>query len=51
MLEKLNQMWRQFFKKIEKNKFSLTFLPDLPTSNGSGKLILKLSQTKPFLAF
>ena len=49
--EKFALMWRHFFIKIEKNNFSLTFLPDLLTSNGSGKLILKLSQTKPFLAF
>ena len=49
--EKFALMWRHFFIKIEKNNFSLTFLPDLLTSNGSGKLILELSQTKPFLAF
>ena len=49
--EKFDLMCRHFFKKIEKNNFSLTFLPDLPTSNDSGKLILELSQTKPFLAF
>ena len=49
--EKFDLMWRLFFKKILKINFLLTFLPDLLISNGSGELILELSQTKPFLSF
>ena len=45
---KLTKCQDLFSKKIRKIKFIKQIFSGLPTSQGSGRLILKLSQTKPF---